>query len=119
MFGLVLGPETVNLGIGSEVEAAAPAAAVNDGGVGAKLRFTLAVAAGGEFCPTLDTNVVNTANLNVSMAAGLVLITSQTAVAVPAVTGISATLMVLVVPPTPGALSVATMAGKKVDVLTS
>ena len=45
----------INLGTVSEADAAAPAAAVKAGGVGAKLMLTVAVPAGGEFWATLET----------------------------------------------------------------
>jgi hypothetical protein len=45
----------MNRGMVSELEAAAPEAAVKAAvGVGAKLRLTVAVPAGGEFCATLE-----------------------------------------------------------------
>src|SRR5690242_994955 len=79
----------MNRGIGSELEAAAPLLALNAGGEGAKLKFTVAVPGAGVFCATLDTKVSYTPNFRVSLAFGLVLITSQTAVAVPLTTLIS------------------------------
>ena len=41
-------------GIVKVLEAAAPALAVKAGGVGAKLRLTVEVPGGGEFCATLE-----------------------------------------------------------------
>src|SRR5215467_13235371 len=48
MFLAALG-SAINLGIESELEAAAPLLALNVGGAGAKLRLTVAVPGGGEF----------------------------------------------------------------------
>jgi len=61
----------MNRGIESELEAAAPELALKVGGAGAKLRFTVAVPGGGEFCATLETNVSYTANFTDSLALGV------------------------------------------------
>src|SRR5689334_7205300 len=81
----------MNRGRTSVLEGAAPSPVENAGGAGAKLRFTVAVPGGGEFCPTLALNVAYTANFSDSLALGFVFTTSQTAVALPLFTWSSAT----------------------------
>ena len=62
----------VNRGIVRVLEATEPADAVKDVGVGAKLRLTVEVPAGGEFCGTFAVNVVYTPKAKVSFAFGFV-----------------------------------------------
>src|SRR5689334_10716506 len=60
--------------------------------------LTVAVPGGGELEPGFAVNVAQRPKFKVSEADGLVLITSQTAVADPLTTGISARLVVVTVP---------------------
>ena len=74
-----------NRGMVRVLEAAAALAAVNAGGVGAKLMLTVILPTGGVFCATLEVYEMYTANLKSSLAFGFVLTTSQVAVALPPV----------------------------------
>src|SRR6266567_4005754 len=93
---------SANRGMVKLAEAAEPALALNGtGGVGAKLAFTVAVPGGGELLPGLGLNCVHTPKMNVSLVAGLVFMTSQTAVAEPPDCGSSNRPVVAGLPLTP------------------